>query len=141
MEFDQCSSSQKKVTVLMNEMKIKSALVFTKSAGKLVGFVNLQDTNKDLEMLKSTLSEDTASPEQPELADSMLVMMVRPIFKPSFTLPVAQYPTTSLCGEKLHPLVWDVIVILELNDIQVHAVSCDALSANRKFLRITLTNC
>ena len=31
MNFDQCSSSQKKVTVIMDEMKIKSGLVFNKS--------------------------------------------------------------------------------------------------------------
>ena len=103
MNFDKCSSSQKKVTVLMDEMKIKSGLVFNKSTGKLVGFVNLGDINRDLETLKSILNEDPASPKQPELADSMLVMMVRPIFKTSFTFPVAQYPTTSLVWREAIP--------------------------------------
>ena len=138
MNFDQCSSSQKKVTVLMDEMKIKSGLVFNKSTGKLFGFVNLGDINRDLEALKLTLNEENPHPKRPELADSMLVMMVRPIFKPTFTFAVAQYPTTSLSGEKLYPIVWDVIEALELNDIQVHAVSCDGLSANRKFFRISM---
>ncbi len=27
---------------------------------------------------------------------------------------------------------------LEINDIQVHAISCDGLSANRKFVRISM---
>ena len=37
----------------------------------------------DLEALKSTLNEENSHPKQPELAaDIMLVMMVRPIFKP-----------------------------------------------------------
>ena len=65
-------------------------------------------------------------------------MMVRPIFKPTFTFPVAQFPTTSLSGEKLYPIVWDVIEALELSDTQVHAVSCDGLSANRKFFCISM---
>ena len=87
----------------MDEMKIKSGLVFNKSTGKLVGFVNLGDINRDLETLKSILNEDPASPKQPELADSMLVMMVRPIFKTFFTFPVAQYPTTSLVWREAIP--------------------------------------
>ena len=51
MRFDQCSSSQKKVTVPMDKMKIKSSLVFNtcKSTGKLHGFVYLGDVNRDLE--------------------------------------------------------------------------------------------
>ena len=130
--------TQKKVTVLMDEMKIKSGLVFNKYTGKLVGFVNFRDINRDLETLKSTLSEDTASSKQLKLTDSMLVVMVRPIFKPSFTFPVAQYPTTNLSREKLYPVLWDGIETLELNDIQVYAVSCDGLSANRKFFRISM---
>ena len=137
MNFEQCSSSQKKVTVLLDEMKIKSGLVFNKSTGRLIGFVNLGDVNRDLEILQLTLNEANHQSKQPQLADSMLVMMVRPIFKPSFTFPVAQYPTTHLSGEKLYPIVWDVIEALEFNDIQVCSVSCDGLSANRKFFRIS----
>ena len=95
MNFDQCSSSQKKVTVLMDEMKIKSGLVVNTSTGKLVGFVNLGDINRDLEAVKLTLNEENPHPKQPELADSMLVMMVCPIF----SFPIAQYPTTS-CRER-----------------------------------------
>ena len=117
MNFDKCSSSQKKVTVLMDEMKIKSSLVFNKSTGKLIGFVNLGDINRDLENLRLKLNEENLPSKQPELADSMLVLMVRPIFKPSFTFPVAQYPITALSGEKPYPIVWDVIEALELNDI------------------------
>ena len=78
------------------------------------------------------------NPKQPELAGSMSVMMVWPILKPSFTFPVAQYPTTALSGEKLNPIVWDVIKALELNGIQIHAVSCDGLSTNQKFFQISM---
>ena len=99
MKFEQCSPSYKKVTVSMDEMKIKSSLVFNKSTNGLIGFVNLGDVNKDLETLKISLSEDATTPKQPELADSMLVMMVRTIFKPSFTFPVAQYPTRHCLGK------------------------------------------
>lgn len=118
----------------MDEMKIKSGLVFNKSTKRLVGFVNLGDVNRDLDSLKMSLNDDT-TPKQPKLADSMLVMIVRTIFNP---FPIAQYPTTSLSGEKMYPIMWDVIESLEINDIQVHAISCDGLSANRKFVRISM---
>lgn len=131
------SPSQRKVTILMDEMKVKSGLVFNKASNRLVGFVNLGEVNNDLEILRKNLSEERNSPKSAELAESMLVMMVRPIFKPSYTFPIAQYPTSSLSGEKLYPMMWDVVEVLELNDIQVHAISCDGLSANRKFFRIS----
>ncbi len=133
MNYEQSSPSYKKVTIMMDEMKIKSGLVFNKSVSYL------GDINRDLENLKVSLNDDdTTTPKQPELADSMLVMMVRTIFNPSFTFPIAQYPTTSLSGEKIYPVMWDVIEALEINDIQVHAISCDGLSANRKFFRISM---
>ena len=47
MNFEQCLSSQK-VTVLLDEMKIKSGLVFNKSTGRLlIGLVNRGDINRD----------------------------------------------------------------------------------------------
>ena len=59
--------------------------------------------------------------------------MVRAIFKPSFTFPIAQYPTSSLTAEELYPLVWNAVEALELNEIEVISITCDGLSANRKF--------
>ncbi len=67
----------------------------------------------------------------------MLVFMVRAIFKPSFTFPVAQYPTSTLSAEELYPLVWGVVESLELNELEVTSLTCDGLSANRKFFRIS----
>ena len=37
MDFEHISPSQKKIALIMDEMKIKSGLVFNKSSGKLVG--------------------------------------------------------------------------------------------------------
>ena len=67
----------------------------------------------------------------------MLVIMARAIFKPSFTFPIAQYPTSSLTAEELYPLVWNVVEALELNEIDVTFITCDGLSANRKFFHIS----
>lgn len=101
---------------------------------KLIGFVNLGELNSELEAMERSLMGDlNTSPPTPELAGSMLAVMARFILKPSVTFPIAQYPTSSLCGEKLYPIVWDVIEALELNKYKVKYVTCDGLSANRKF--------
>ena len=71
MQFEQCSPSYKKVTIMMDEMKIKSGLVFNKSTKRLVDFVNLGDVNRDLDSLKMSLNDDT-TPKQPKLADSII---------------------------------------------------------------------
>ena len=118
MNFSTCSDSQKMVSVMLDEMKIKSGLVFNRHTGKIVGFVNLGSICSDLDALQSSLLSEISKP--PEIAGSMLVLMVRLLQKPSFTFPVAQYPTSSLTGYKLYPIVWDVIEILELNSLQVH---------------------
>ena len=54
----------------MDEMKIKSGLVFSKRSGNLVGFVDLGGANSNIEQL-------VADPEssQPQLADQMLVLI------------------------------------------------------------------
>lgn len=135
MKFDECSPSMKKVGILLDEMKIKSGLVFNKKLGKLVGFVDLGTINNDLEALESSLTS-TATSVQPQLADSMLVLMIRSLMKPSLVVPIAQYSTSSLSGAKLYPIVWDTIEALELNEVQVFFVTCDGLSANRKFFQI-----
>ena len=69
----------------------------------------------------------------PELASHMLVVMVRAIQKPSFTYPVAQFPSANLTGSQPYPLLWNVIEALELNDIHVVSYTCDGVSSNRNF--------
>ena len=116
----------------MDEMKIKSGLVFSKSSGRLVGFIELSNVSSDLKKLESIMFCKNQE-NIPALADHMLVLIARAIFKPSFTFPVAQYPTSSLTAEELYPLVWNTVEVLELNEFEVLSVTCDGLSANRKF--------
>lgn len=73
----------------------------------------------------------------PQLAGSMLVLMARRILKPSYAIPIAQYPTAALSGAKLYPIVWDTIEALELSVLQVYFVTCDGLSANRNFFHLS----
>lgn len=120
MRFDDSSAPDRIVGILCDEMKVKSGLVFNKQSGRLVGFVDLGSLNSDLAALEKALSRDTGiTAEPPELAQSMLVLMARRVIKPSCTFPIAQFPTSSLSGEKLYPIVWDAIEAMEMNQFQV----------------------
>ena len=85
---------QKVVALSMDEMKIKSGLVFSKRSGNLVGFVDLGSANKDIEQLAAE-----PEPSLPELADQMFVVMARSVFKPSLSVPIAHYPSSKLSGK------------------------------------------
>lgn len=58
----------------MDEMKIKSGLVFNEHTGTLVGFTDLGRANHDIELLVSG---------ERELASQVFVFMARAVFKPS----------------------------------------------------------
>ena len=135
MDYENCTPTQKKVCLLIDEMKLKSRLVFSKTSGRLVGFVDLGSVNEEIEQLASSLEDDNTLPVC-ELAKHMLVIMVRTVSKPSFSFPVSQYPTNGLKGEKLFPIIWETIEALELNALHVLSITSDGASANRKFYRL-----
>lgn len=87
---------QKHCTVSMDEMKIKSGLVYDKHSGMLVGFVDLGKVNHDIEVLM-TGAEDGKDVSK-QLADQVFVLMARAVFKPTLSLPVAHYFSLNLKG-------------------------------------------
>ena len=119
---------------ILDEMKVKTGLVFSKESGELMGFADLGSANRDIENFLSKNPAD--SPHTPSLAKKMLVFMIRPIFKPSLSFPVAAYPTTDLNGSQLYAVTWEVIKALELDDFPVIAATADGASPNRNFYRM-----
>ena len=73
------------------------------------------------------------------VAKQMLVFMVRGIFA-SVDFPYAQYTTRGISGDQLYPVVWEVVKHLECAGLQVHALTCDKASPNRKFYRMHQLN-
>ena len=71
------NGSRKKFCLLMDEMKIKGGLAFSKSSGKLVGFSDLGTINSEMDDLRSYLSGDQHVSRS---ASHMLVFMVRRVF-------------------------------------------------------------
>jgi len=58
MDYEKCTPTQKKFRLLIDEMKLKSWLVFRKTSGQLVGFVDLGS----FEQLAFSMEDDMASP-------------------------------------------------------------------------------
>ena len=73
------------------------------------------------------------SPEA-ELAAYVLTLMVRGLFK-HFNYPVAYY-ASGFSSHQLHPVVWDLVRVLEGCDIHIRAFVCDGASFNEKLFRI-----
>lgn len=128
------TEDKKQFCLLMDEMKIKSGLAFSKSSGKLIGFCDLSNINTEIESLSACLSGESDQP--PKLASHMLVFMVRPVFQSSLCFTIAMYPSGSITGDKLYPIVWEVIESLEMNLLPVISVTSDGASSNRRFYKL-----
>ena len=84
------------VALSMDEMKIKSGLVFNKHEGTLCGFIDLGSSNREIEQALS--GRGTEEESAGKLADQVFVLMARSVFKPSLSLPVAHYFSSNLKG-------------------------------------------
>ncbi len=91
---------QNHCTLSMDEMKIRSGLVFNKHSGTLVGFVDLGRVNHDIEVMASSAEDGENVGRQ--LADQVFVFMARAVFKPSLSVPVAHYFSLHLKGNPIH---------------------------------------
>ena len=100
---------ERQFTLLFDEMKVKGGVVFRKSTGQLVGFCDLVQANHDIDCLFSSPSKDSTGDQTPLLAKNMLAFMIRPIFRTSLAFMIAAFTTFQLTGQKLFPMVWNVI--------------------------------
>ena len=126
--------------LILDEMTIKSGIVFNKSAGEMIGFVDLGSVNHEMDSLAESLTAGPCKRSIPKLADHMLSFMVRPVYKPSKAYVIASYASLDLCGHTLYAIIWEVIEALELNGIQVISITCDGISSNRKFFKLCKTS-
>ena len=98
----------------------------------MVGFTNLGTVNEDLVSITTEAADIEHCTEMGNhlLAKSMLVFTIRPIFKPSLSFPIALYPVSNRSGEKLYPVVMEVVEALKLSNVPVIAVTSDGTSPN-----------
>ena len=116
-EVKTCAERNKCVILLLDEMHVREDLVYDKHEGELIGFTNLGDINDHLATYEKALNGDD---EPPSLAKSVLVFMVRGLFT-KLQFAYAQFPCSSLAGEKLFKPFWDAVCRLETCGLKVSA--------------------
>ena len=116
------------VVLLIDEMKVKEGLVFSKHSGEVIGFTKLGDIKDELVKIEQNV-------QKAPVAKHLLVLMVRGIL---FTLkfPFAHFGTSDATGDILFPIVWEVIRCLEARDVKVLCVIADGASPNRRFFKM-----
>ena len=120
------TSVQRYVAVVMDEMKIQSNLVFDKSSGDLIGFIDLGDPMTNFANL---------SDEDP-IASHALAFLVRGLCTDVKHI-IAYFFTGNVTSFQLMPLFWRTVAVLEVSlDLHVCAAVNDGASPNRKFFRL-----
>nr|XP_006817317.1 PREDICTED: uncharacterized protein LOC102805426 [Saccoglossus kowalevskii] len=130
--FTELENHQKYVVLLHDEVKIKDHLVYDKTNGELVGFVDIGNFNNSLRKFEKNLQDEST---KPTIAKYMLVFMVRGICI-WLNYPLAHFATTSITSDYLYPLVHEAIEILELYGFKVLVSTSDGASPNRRFYKL-----
>ena len=106
---DLTKDHNKYVTLVMDEMYIKSDLVYDKHEGTLIGFVNLGDVNNQLLDFQAFIDNGESSSS---LATTMMVFMVKGLLH-KFEYPYAQFACGNMSGDLIFDPIWEAIARLE----------------------------
>lgn len=124
---------QKNVSIIFDEMKVKSDLVYSRATGKLIGFTDMGDINEEVRKLQGECGDE--SPEKREMTRYVNVFMVRGIFT-KLVYPFGYFGSPGLSGEQLFPCALEATRILERIGFKVRAWICDGASPNRKLFKL-----
>ncbi|KAK3933111.1 Polyketide synthase 2 [Frankliniella fusca] len=94
------------VSLMFDEMHIRSGIVTHKSTGEMVGFTNLSDTERQLEEIQTGLSNKKYTPR---LAKKVLVYLAKGITSSKLKDVVAVYSTDDMTAVQLYNRTWEVI--------------------------------
>ena len=111
-EVKTCPERNRCALLLLDEMHVREDLLYDKHKGELIGFTNLGDINDAYEKAVS------GDQEPPSLAKSVPVFMVRGLFT-KLQFAYAQFPCSSLAGEKLFKPFWDAVCRIETCGLKV----------------------
>ena len=140
-KLDEIDEFDKNVSLIFDEMKIKSGLVFSKTTGTLVGFCETREVNDETEKF-SKATESQAETEKQSL-------------EPGSDRNIAKYVSNCVYGEryffKLAVCIWsregsdsdqifhcalEAIRVLESIRLYVRAKTADVVSPNRKYFNL-----
>ena len=132
LDYSNLADYQKNVSLVFDEMKIKSGLVFCSSTGKLIGFTDLNDTGTLIQEFHQQLLDKS---ENCSLAKYVIVYMVRGIFM-NFCFAFGHFASEGFSSEYLYHTTWEAIEILESLNLRVRTIVSDGASPNRKFYKL-----
>ena len=114
------------IVLVFDEMKVQEDLVWDKTTGELIGFVDLGDTDFNYATLQIAQ----------QLATHILVFIVKSITN-ILSYSFATFATNTLTLYQLCPVFWKAVSILEMTcNLKVIATVADGASTNRKFFRM-----
>eukprot|EP00794_Sanderia_malayensis_P001641 gene1641-1822_t len=117
---------QRYVVILIDEMKVKSNLVFDKHSGQLIGFVDLGSEEHNFATLE----------KEDELATHVLVIIVKGLCT-DLNFCLAYFATTNVTSVQLMPIFWEAVGILEMTcNLWLVAITADGASSNRSFFKM-----
>ena len=120
------TDSERYATILIDEMKVQEDLVWNKSTGELIGFVDLGD-----EQVNESLFEDRQI-----LATHIIVFMVKNIKNP-LSFSFANFATDGASSHQIFSLFWKAVSILEVScKLKIVAAVADGASVNRRFMQM-----
>ena len=134
MKITSCFEHEKYVGILVDEMHVKEDLVYDKHEVKLLGFINLGDTNNQLLQFETLMSGKEQ--QDHELAKTMLVLMVRGLFS-NLSFPYAQFSSSDTTkGDLFMEIVWEAVMRLECLGLKVLYITADGATNNRRFFKL-----
>ena len=132
-KVDILSEGQKNVSLIFDEIKIKSGLVYRKGSGEFIGFTEMGDLNEEIQRFSTICDQDDETDRS--LATYANVFMVRGISSKLCTT-FGYHAGTGFTGDQLNSLVWEATRVLESIGFYVRAWVCDGASTNRKVFKI-----
>ncbi|XP_047142661.1 uncharacterized protein LOC124816953 [Hydra vulgaris] len=136
---------QRHVSIIFDEMKIKSGLAFSSSTGKMVWFTEIGSINELLVEFENKYSESkeksqVEDPTDRPVASYVTVLMVRGITS-SLKYVFRHFASHGgLMSSQLYFTIWEGVRQLESIGLKVIAIAADGASPNRKFMRLHAWN-
>ena len=142
VKFDEINEFEKNVSLIFDEMKIKSGVVFSKTTGKLVGFCEMGEINDEIEKFSKAMESQAATEKQflepgsdRNIAKYVIVFMVRGIFS-NLQYAFGHFAGEGFDSDQIFPCALEAIRILESIGLCVRAITADGSSPNRNYFNL-----
>ena len=135
-DLDNIREHERNVSLLFDEMKIHTELIYSKSTGKLIAFVEMGNINTEMELLeRKCLAEKEDKSKEKELATHSLAFMVRGIYT-KLQFCIGFFATKDIKAENIFPMAWEAVSVLESIGFMVRCFVSDGASPNRTFYKM-----